>query len=155
MVTVLGYRTWLWRALIRNLVFCFPCQRSTKGQNPTKIQRKWLKWTVVQWNSSRYGKRFTLALLMSGLWPEGPCHPESSLALLHSWNINCTYFWGSLWRGNDDICNRLGAYYAQYSSVKSHLRTASLPKWKSSGIRKGFPTWSRSFLKKRTVLTHH
>ena len=77
------------------------------------------------------------------------------LALLHSWNINCTYFWGALWRGSDDICNRLGAYYVQYSSVKSHLRTASLPKWKSSGIRKGFPTWSRSFLKKCTVFTHH
>ena len=51
--------------------------------------------------------------------------------------------------------NRLGTYYVQYSSVKSHLRTASLPKWKNSGIRKGFPTWSRSFLKKRMVFTHH
>lgn len=30
-----------------------------------------------------------------------------------------------------------------------------MPKWKSFGIRKGFPTWSRSFLKKCTVFTHH
>lgn len=149
--TVLGYRMWLRRVLKRNLVFCFPFQHSTKGQNSTQMA----KINSGAMEQLSLWKELYAGLAHVSAVTRGPHRSESSLALLHSWNINCTYFWGSLWRGNDDICNRLGACYIQYSSLKSHLRTASLPKWKSSGIRKGFPKWSMSFLKVRMVFTHY
>lgn len=55
----------------------------------------------------------------------------------------------------DGIYNMLGTWYVQYSSIKSHLRTDSMPKWKSSGVWKGFPTWSRSCLKMVHVCSIH
>ena len=154
-----GHSTWVQNAAMKNIkkksCFLFPISTLHERIKSNKNSTQMAKINGGAMEQLSLWKEVYAGLARVGAVTRGPHRSESSLALLHSWNINCTYFWGSLWRGNDDMYNRLGTYYVQYSSVKSHLRIASLPKWKNSGIRKGFPTWSRSFLKKRMVFTHH